>query len=142
MSDGETRACFQILASAQRRASLLWRVFQVWAISEGSGSSGGAPLAAGARARGGGGGGLVLTSKPVTLKDHRAAAFVAVAAAPAPAGQLPGSCGVYALTAAGVLVLMRATARMPDKAVDLQVRSAEIMRHQPSNHTIHHASGQ
>ena len=63
----------------------------------------------------------MLTAKPVTLKDHRGAAFVGVCAAPTPAGQPPGSCGVYALTAAGVLVLMRATARMPDKAVGLQV---------------------
>lgn len=89
----------------------------MWAVSEGP--------AAGSRARGAGGvagGGVVLSSKPVTLKDHRGAAFVGVCTAPAPAGQPPGSCGVYALTAAGTLVLMRATARMPDKAVDLQVR--------------------
>lgn len=82
----------------------------MWAISEGP-----------PRTRSGGGGGLTLTAKPVALKDHRGAAFVAAATAPAPAGQPPGSCGVYALTATGTLVLMRATARMPDKAVNLQV---------------------
>jgi hypothetical protein len=108
--------------------------YKVWALSEppsGSGSGGGG-VATRARARGGsgsggssgGGGGLALAAKPVALKDHKGAHFIDVCPAPTPAGQLAGSCGVYALTAGGVLVLMRATARMPDKAVDLQVGCA------------------
>lgn len=84
---------------------------QVWAISDAP------PPGRGAR----GAQGLTLTAKPVTLKDHRGAPFVATAAAPAPVGQPPGSFGVYVLSGAGCLVLMRATGRMPDRAVDLQV---------------------
>ncbi|KAI8476446.1 MAG: hypothetical protein J3K34DRAFT_510027 [Monoraphidium minutum] len=93
--------------------------YKVWALGESPGA------AAGRRSSGAAGsGGVVLTAKPVTLKDHRGAAFVDVRAAPTPAGQPPGSSGVYALSSPGVLVLMRATGRMPDKAVDLKVRAA------------------
>ncbi len=93
--------------------------YKVWAITD---------VPVGARPRPGSGAAagssVALTAKPVTLKDHRSAAFVDARAAPAPAGQPPGSCGVYALTASGTLVLMRGTGRMPDKAVNLQVKAA------------------
>jgi hypothetical protein len=64
---------------------------------------------------------LNLVAKPATLKDHRGAPFVDVRTAPALSGHPAGSCGLYALTATGTLVLMRATGRIPDKAVDLKV---------------------
>jgi hypothetical protein len=97
--------------------------WQAWSVSEvtsntsyAAGRARGAPGAAVAT-----GPQLMLTPKPGTLKDHRGAPFVDVRTAPAPAGHPPGSCGVYALTGTGSLVLMRATGRIPDKAVDLKV---------------------
>lgn len=77
---------------------------------------------AGGRTRSGARPALTLMPKPVNLKEHRSAHFVDVAAAPAPPGHPPGSCGVYALAAGGVLVLMRGTARTHDRTLDVQVR--------------------
>jgi hypothetical protein len=60
----------------------------------------------------------------VTLRELQGSRFVDVAIAPSPPSQPPGSNGVYALVATGVLVLMRPTGRVIDKSVNLQVRGA------------------
>eukprot|EP00775_Hariotina_reticulata_P013699 gene13699-13821_t len=67
---------------------------------------------------------LTLTPRPVTLKEHRNSRFVDVCHAPCLPGQPPGNNGVYALVDSGMLLLMRPTGRLIDKAVSLQVRAA------------------
>ena len=132
--------------------------FKVWAISDGPGAAvagnngatcatagagvatrtraaaaasavvGSSAAAAAAAAAAAGAPALTLTAKPVSLKDHRGAPFVALRAAPlaadAPPGATAGAGGMYALTATGTLLLLRGTARAAEKAVDLKVSAA------------------
>jgi hypothetical protein len=93
---------------------------QAWSVSSTAQAGG----ARGRAAAAGSGSSLSLTPRPVTLRELQGSRFVDVAIAPSPPMQPPGSNGVYALVATGVLVLMRPTGRVIDKSVKLQVRGA------------------
>jgi hypothetical protein len=110
-----THACVYIRTCTTQAWSLSWG-------HEGKGSrrSGAAAAVASAPSAGK----LSLIPRQVTLRELRGASFADVALVPTPAHQPPGSGGVYALASSGVLLLLRATARTVDKAVDLQVPSA------------------
>ncbi|WIA09056.1 hypothetical protein OEZ85_008470 [Tetradesmus obliquus] len=95
-------------------------IFKAWSVSSTSQAGAGRGKAAAA----GSSSSLSLTPRPVTLRELQGSRFADVAVAPSPPQQPPGSNGVYALVATGVLVLMRPTGRVIDKSVNLQVRAA------------------
>ena len=80
-------------------------------------------------------GSVVLTTRICNLKEHRNSQFAGIAAA-------PGGSGVYALTRAGTLLLLRANGRGFEKSVSLQVSICRLgwrPREKPSIHlSIHY----
>ncbi|KAF6266674.1 hypothetical protein COO60DRAFT_8922 [Scenedesmus sp. NREL 46B-D3] len=102
-------------------------IFKAWSVSTAqAGKQRGKAAAAGS------GGSLSLTPRAVTLRELQGSRFVDVAVAPSPPSQPPGSNGVYALVATGVLVLMRPTGRVIDKSVNLQVPAAYALAAGPT----------
>jgi hypothetical protein len=59
----------------------------------------------------------------VLLKEHKDKPFVDVRMAASPCDMAVGTNGIYALTASGLLLMLRATGKTFDRAVNLQVGS-------------------